>query len=826
MNNFQPGNLIRFFYFFFFFFVSSTITFSQVRIKGIVADSISHKPLPFATIRANGKNVFITGINGQFSFALPVGVDQAEVSYISYASKTITVASLKDRDTVFLSPAVSTLGEVVVKPQTDKIRRIINATIGNKPVHNPEMYELYQCNIYYKMRADVMPSGVVMDSVTMERQARAIARQNKKDSARRKKTEEANILTDNNHLAFSETYSRRFYKRPQQLQETVIASRFSGFHKTYFTNLITDFLPFHTYSDYIQLNGKDYINPIAKGWQQRYNFLLADEIVSETDTTFIFTFSPKKNVTFNSLSGMVYINSDGYAISHFIASNSDTASGRETHFEQVYNRVNSKWFPRELNYDLVFKHYISPYLKLEINGHSVIDSVSFNAGKDFKIEKAYSVKLGDSVDLYSEQQWKKLRADTITMKEENTYTVLDSVFKQKKIENIIAGTGKLVIGRLPFKKLDIDLQRLIASNDYEDTRVGLGLFTNEKISKYYELGGWFGYGVLDKKVKYGLTLTGFAKGNKDNWLRLFYDDDYHNAGNVHIHADIDREGYRTWLLTTPDRVREFGITTHTQRGYWEIELDGRKQQLNALYPNNFFYHGKNYKEFDVREASIGLRYAYGEKRAPAFGYYFPVATKYPIFYLRSAYGYARAGDDYSARYIRLVAAGDFSKHINRWGNDLYRVEAGIIHTFNNAPLSRSFLLASKGFRRSGINYYAWGGFLTLRPFDFYCERYVSFLYKHDFDKYLWRSKISKPFISIAHNMMYGTLSPESKVATPTVVAPTSGYHESGILLNQLLQKNLFHVFYIYLNAGAFYHWTPAFEWKKNGLFVVGLSAGF
>jgi hypothetical protein len=209
-----------------------------------------------------------------------------------------------------------------------------------------------------------------------------------------------------------------------------------------------------------------------------------------------------------------------------------------------------------------------------------------------------------------------------------------------------------------------------------------------------------------------------------------------------------------------------------------------------------------------------------------FGYYFPVATKYPIFYLRSAYGYAKAGDDYSARYIRLLGAADFSKHINRWGNDLYRVEAGIIHTFNNDPLSRSFLLASKGFRRSGINYYAWGGFLTLRPFDFYCERYVSFLYKHDFDKYLWRSKISKPFISIAHNMMYGALSPESKAATPTIVAPTSGYHESGILLNQLLQKNLFHVFYIYLNAGAFYHWTPVFEWKKNGLFVVGLSAGF
>jgi hypothetical protein len=113
-------------------------------MRGVVADSLSHKPLPFATIKANGKNVFITGINGQFSLALPAGIEQAEVSYISYKSRTITAASFKDQDTVFLSPAISTLGEVIVKPQTDKIRRIINTVIRNKPNHNPEMYDLYQ----------------------------------------------------------------------------------------------------------------------------------------------------------------------------------------------------------------------------------------------------------------------------------------------------------------------------------------------------------------------------------------------------------------------------------------------------------------------------------------------------------------------------------------------------------------------------------------------------------------------------------------------------------------------------------------------------------
>src|SRR6185436_15345201 len=106
-----------------------------------------------------------------------------------------------------------------------------------------------------------------------------------------------------------------------------------------------------------------------------------------------------------------------------------------------------------------------------------------------------------------------------------------------------------------------------------------------------------------------------------------------------------------FLLTTPDRVQEYGATVHTQRGYWEIEVDGRKQKLSGRYPNNFMFGGKNYNEFDVKEASIGLRYAYGEKRAPAFGYYFPVGTKYPIVYLRAGLGEARSGNDYSAKYF-------------------------------------------------------------------------------------------------------------------------------------------------------------------------------
>ena len=807
--------------------VNSICTNAQVQVQGIIADGISHKPLPFATIKPDGgERAFISGISGNFSFVTSSGTNKLLVSYISYTPTVIDLSNFRNNDTVFLFPSASTLGEVVVRPHVEKIRNIINAAVRNKSLHNPEMYELYQCNVYYKMKADIFPTDkAIRDSAQFNKLAKGREKTYSKDKVR-DTTNRKSMIGDDNHIVFSETFSKRMYKRPQQLQEIVIASRFSGLKKTYFTNLVTDVLPFHVYSDYISLNGKDYINPISKGWQQRYSFRLADEIYNENDTTYILSFSPKKNIDFNSLKGLVYINSDGYAISHFISTTGDTTSDREIRIEQVYEKINGKWFPKELNYDLIYKQYVTPLWKLQINGHSLIDSVSFTPGADFKIEKAYSVKLGDSVDKHTDNEWQRLRMDTITTKETNTYHIMDSLFEKRKIESKLANLGKLAIGRYSYKNVDIDITRLLAGNDYENLRIGLGVYTNDKLSKYFELGGWGGYGFGDSKFKFGISATGFWKGNRDNWLRLFYNDDYKNAGNIHIHHDVDREGYRTWLLTTPDREREYGITGHAQKNYWSIELDARKKRVNALYQNNFMFLGKNYSDFRVNEAGIGLRYAYGEKRAPVFGYYFSAGTKYPIVYLRTAYGTINSGNDYSVRFLRMLFAGSFRKHINRWGHDNYRIEAGFIHAFNGMPLSRSFLLAAKGFKRDGINYYALGGFLTMRPYDYYSDGYVSLLYKHDFDKYLWQSRFSKPFLSVIHNFMIGNLSNTNKTATPDIKAPVSGYHESGIIFNQLLQKDLFHSFYIYLNAGVIYHWTSSFNWNKNKVWIVGISAGF
>lgn len=773
---------------------------AQQHIDGIIADAGTHEALPFATVRAgDSRSGLIADIHGRFSIDVPSGAKEIQVSFIGYEPKNFPVANRID--TFFLHPLKSTIGEVVIKPPYDKIRRLVNLAVEHKDDHDPDKYDWYRCHIYYQMMADYqIDAEKAKASHTLQK---------------------IGAFEENSHILFTETYSERIYHRPQQVQENVIASRFSGLKKTYFTNLITNVLPFDVYKDFIKLNNTDYLHPIAKGWQSRYEFDIVDEVVNGNDTTFILKYRPKKNVHFNSLRGAVYINSNGYAISHFTAT-TDTSEKHYTKMEQVYRRVNDRWFPRELNYELVFKNIGSLETGLILKGHSIIDSVSYTEPPDFHFDKAKTVKLSDSVDLHTPEQWRAYRFDTLAYRSQNTYRMMDSIGKEAHLDDIMNVLGKSFIDGIPVKFISIELPRLISRNQYEGIRLGLGIHTNDRVSKYFSVGGWFGHGLKDEVLKYGGNLKVYPWGDKDNWLDFAYQNNYKSTGSINFHPDLDNRTLRQWLLSQVDQVEEYSFTAHKRLGYWEVELNGLQQQLTPRYTYSFTEPGSA-GVFDVKEGSVGLRFAFAEKRSPAFGFYFPEVSKYPIVYVRLSGGNISSGT-YETNYYRALAAITWSAHINRWGKDNFRIEGGYIKTTDDKGLMRSFLLAGNGYKMPGrFQLYAWGGFMTMLPYQFFSDKYASLLYMHDFDKRLYKLDFSNPYISLAHNILLGNLSKENMLANPGMQTPSTAYNESGIILNSILRYNFADLIYLNINLGAFYHWTDSFDAEKNGRLALGFN---
>jgi hypothetical protein len=792
----------------------STSLNAQETVSGIIIDSNSRQPLSFATVQTNdGKYSVISGLNGKFRITIPAAYTSLNISFIGYRSKKLSVTSIRNNDTIELSASHGEMNEVVIYSNEDKIRRIINTAVRNKPLNNPEQYDAYECHVYYKMNMAIGGLDFFLDS-TDKAKRDSLANLDTTLTQREK-------LRGLHTILLSETYSKRNYKKPQQLQEIVLASKFSGIKKTYFTNVVTDILPFHVYKDYITLNSKDYSNPIAKGWQQRYKFTISDQLIQGSDTVFLLEFEPKSE-GFNGLNGIVYINSNGYAISHFICNTGDTTADRSVKMEQIYTRVNGKWFPRELNYNLSIRRLYKKQGEMLMNGHSVIDSVSFPSPSAVNIDKAHSVKLSDSVDLRSASEWERYRPEPLTDKEKRAYKTIDSLSEAFHLEQKIYTTSYLAVGRLPMGKIDFDISRFYANNRFEGARLGAGVFTNNNLSKYFSLGGWLGYGTQDKNWKYGGSLSLFPSGKKENNLGFSYQQNLKNPGEIYIHPELSKKGLSNWLLGKVDRIEQTAISASLRKNYWEFLPEVSKTFITPMYADSF-HANTNGGKFLNDEVSLGIRYAYAEKRIPMLDYYTTYETKYPVVYFRAGLGEISSGK-YSARYTRVLTAITYNHHINRWGNDQYRIEAGSVQTDNQQPLPLSVLLAGNGIRMKGFNYYRYGGFITMRPYEYFTDKYVSFLYKHDFDRYLWNTKFSKPSVSIAHNLVYGKLNSINKKANPMVRSFEKGYHETGLIINNLIKKDL-RFADIGISVGAFHHWSNE-PWRKNTVFVFSINFGF
>ena len=780
-----------------------------------VYEADTRQPIPFATVKFSvpGHGT-IADLEGLFTVNDPDAV-WIEVSCLGY--KPLRVLLPLNSNNLYLQREENGLAEVVIKPPFDKIRRILNTAIGNKNENNPDKYDWYRCKVYYKMIADIsLPDSVLNDTGKNAREIR-------------------DILTTQ-HLLMSETYSVRTWKRPQQLQEEVVGSRFSGLKKSLFTGLVTDVLPFHAYGDYIPLNGKDYHNPLSRGYEKYYKFDLVDEISQGNDTTWILSYKPRANVL-NELKGTLYINSNGYAISHFIGSAADTILKREVRIEQQYEHVTADgathWFPSRLNYIIDWTQKTKKSsMTYHLKGNSRIDSVSFKEDKQFRFDKMHTVKMISDADELPDTTWKAMRPEALDKKETRTYEMIDSLGSAKHFDRFMSYLSRLPEGKLTVGKFDVDLLRIFQSNYYENFRLGFGAQTNERLIKWMSVGGWAGYGVGDAHWKYGLFTELYADKEHEFVFKAAYSNDVNDPGRLHLHPDLDKNYLNAYLLNRVDQIKNYSLGIKKKLGYWSLDLTGRQQDIVPKYAYAFEHNGVDYTAFKTNELSLSFRYAFAERTAPFFGRYYTLGSKYPIWYGKITAGNLQ-GVGAAIPYTQITTAIAWQKHINRFGNERFLISAGKLLSSDQLPLGKLF--AGNGYRYDqdgGLSIYSFGGMITMYPYDYYTDQFVNVIWRHDFDSKLYKVKLpgssfsSAPYIGLQYNMLYGTLQHRETQKHVAFGVPDNAYQEAGVLLNNLLKLKYLNLYYLSLNFGYFYHFAPVGDLNKNGKIVVGFDVQF
>ena len=92
-------------------------------IKGVVRDSVSHEPVPFASVMIKSQGWGkLTDDHGKFSIDIPYrqDTDTLEVTAMGFAPKKVPFDASKSKLTIDIVSQGVALGEVIVRPRKEK----------------------------------------------------------------------------------------------------------------------------------------------------------------------------------------------------------------------------------------------------------------------------------------------------------------------------------------------------------------------------------------------------------------------------------------------------------------------------------------------------------------------------------------------------------------------------------------------------------------------------------------------------------------------------------------------------------------------------------
>jgi hypothetical protein len=779
---------------------------SQSSLKGQVI-APDGEPLPFVNIVINEDAQFgtTTDIDGRFALPKDRPIRQLRLSYIGYLELVL------EMDTVDITPP----WQIKMQPQAYDFAAvevvagvnfadvIMRRVIKNRHGNDPENLESYRCRTYNKMVMSWLPNRAAFEAHLAKKQA-------DQDSIELTQRQERKFKLMENaqkqHLFMMESLTERLFRRPSAYSETILANKVSGFQEAPFAALANEVQPFSFYQEEVMLLDKAFLNPISPGSPERYFFHVEDTLYRRQDTVYLLTFHPRKQRNFNGLKGLLYINTDGYAVQNIIAEPADTTL---IHFriEQQYNRPEGqKWFPVQLNFLIQMPKYPDPHLGLQIRGKSYVDEVQQNLPLDtkpFKRNERYV--FADSAYGVPELAWRRYRPEPLDRLEETTYQVVDSIGEQLHFDKWMDRLDALGKGRWPLGLVDLSLSKLVQFNQFESIRLGLGLYTSEIVSSWFTIGGYAGYGVRDQRWKYGAEVQFFPDWDKNWEWRWFYQKDLSEAGGQGFAL---RPGLvsRRLFADRMDEIERFGTFLRLRPvRFLEVGIEASHNQFQALY--DYRYQAAPdvpaINRFQLSEAAIHLHYAYGQQYRRILGNRVPDGKERPFpafsLSLRRGFGAAFDGD---FPYWQAWAAIDHSFRLIRLGKTSYRIEAAVSR--GDVPLSR--LYQSAGLGRDFQFLIIGNLFQTMDPYEFLSDRYLSLFFRQDFGTLLFKTKWLQPSISVEHHFTIGDLSKPEKHRGIEVNTLTKGYAEAGLIIDNIFRLNYLNFAYLGLGGGVYYRY--------------------
>jgi hypothetical protein len=828
-----------------------TLLFAQSSgITGVIYDAASKAPLAFVSITVKGsKTGTVTDIDGHFSVEhLPANAVLL-ISYIGYKDREYRPDKGSTVISIFIDRADRQLENLVISTNENPAHRIIKLLQRNKKRNDPEQQSSFKYNAYtvaalaagdrfwnMNRKDSSKQKSPVPQMEQMNKQMDKLVKTSKDTSGNSLGSKLGKRFKEN-YLMLTESYTERIFKYPGQTKETVLATKFSGLKNASFGVTTSNFQPFGLYKDYLVMNNISYVSPVIEGSINMYKFKLKDRIPHEKDTSFIISFEPKEGKNFNGLKGLLYINSDGYAIENIIAAPADEKGMIFTfRLQQKYERVKGKWFPVQLNTTLSQKDLKTDSVLLFWDTRSYITNVEMGKAltkADFSdVKLQYHPLAGKRAD----SSWKRMRTDSLNEKGRITYETYEML--PAKYKNMIEKVNKafkiLSIEGIPLGKVDIPFKNIISGiNRHESFRIGVGLQTNTLLSKWLSVGGFAGYGLRDKAWKYGANVQFTMQQRTNTILRFNYSRDIAEPGNVDYFVRngsvFSNQTLRNFQRSRMDSVEQFKVNFSTkirpsiQSDIWLSNETHSPAGYRYEYANA--KTGKNLRSFKNTELGIGFRLTRGEsftRLGRAKLRTSPATTELLLQFSMGLKNVLNGDLDYTKAAIRFHHSFQFRK----LGKTSVQIEAGQV--WGDVPYA--YLFNTRATRSGKLSVYVPDHFQTVGLYEFVSSRSVSVFLEHNFGNLLFKPEnlSIRPEILVAQNISYGSLDKAAAHKQIAFSVPEKGLFESGLMIKNIYRRSLYSLVYLGIGGGVFYRYGYYALPKNadNWAFKWGVSISF
>lgn len=767
-------------------------------ITGQVFDTRTKEPLPFVSISIkNTTKGILSKEDGSFSISVNNRDTELIFSSIGYFPKVIKASKVS---IIYLDEKENQLSGVTVH-YINPAHRIIESAIKNKRLNDPENYPSFKYEVYHKsiVTADI-------DSLNP----------NKKLSK----------ILINNDLFVNESYATRHFIRPNLSKEIVTASRTSGTKSTLFTSLTPLLQQFGFYRKFIQFQGRQiseqliYVNPLAKGATNRYDFDLIDTLISEHgDSTFVIEFIPQKGSNFEGLKGVLHIHSGDFALQYVEAEPAE-AGLLNFKLEQVYEKIgeDNKWFPTDLSAEWLLSEFKVGGQSLRFKIRSSIKNIEIDVPilASYFDENTLEIKL-DAI-YQDENFWKTHRSDSLSIREKNTFLYHKSMSLAKKLKQtaILNASEWFVSGMIPLSKhLDLSIQNLFDANVYEGIRPTFNVLTNDNFSKFIRLDAKAGYGVNDQAFKYEGRIRFTLSEKLRMRLSLQYRSDISEPGNVQFFIwnspQIPYELIRTFQIAKADSLKQLKAELNFRAlKYATVSVSFTDEYRNPTY--KYKYHNPMHDpsspmmdDFHTTEIGVGIRYAFGEQFSQVGRGSIITTLPSPIFALHLAQGilYFPEGKTY---YTKLNARVEYTLNTPNFGQTFLNLTAG--KTWGEVPYP--YLYNGRGGKAEDGNLiWVANHFNTMGLYEFTSDQYTNLFVTHSFGSLLSKPKTKwfHPDVSVFQGVAFGGFTNNNN-AHEGIDFKTleKGYFESGLMVDNLYRKRIMKLFYLGAGIGVFRRW--------------------